>query len=146
LKSTEKIKSISKDNRGFTLIEIIVVVIIMGLLAALVAPRFFGKVEESKIKASLAQVEMLGVALDMYRLDTGYYPNVSQGLESLRMMPSGVKGWSGPYLKKEVPKDAWGNPYIYSSPGDHGDYDLISFGKDGLEGGDGENRDIVSWK
>jgi len=135
------------DEKGFTLIEIIVVVIIIGLLATLVAPRFFGKVEQSKVKTTYAQIELLGAALDMYRLDTGEYPATSEGLAALREEPSGAgNGWDGPYLKKELPVDAWGRPYIYTSPGKHGDYDLISLGADGLEGGEGKNGDIVSWK
>jgi len=135
------------DEKGFTLIEIIVVVIIIGLLAALVAPRFFGKVEQSKVKTTYAQIELLGAALDMYRLDMGEYPATSDGLAALREAPSGAgNGWNGPYLKKELPVDAWGRPYIYTSPGKHGDYDLISLGADGLEGGEGKNGDIVSWK
>jgi len=135
------------DESGFTLIEIIVVVIIIGLLATLVAPRFFGKVEQSKIKTTYAQIELLGAALDMYRLDIGEYPTSSEGLNALREKPSGVdQGWDGPYLKKELPKDAWGHLYQYTSPGKHGDYDLISLGADGLEGGEGKNKEIVSWK
>ncbi len=135
------------DEKGFTLIEIIVVVIIIGLLATLVAPRFFGKVEQSKIKTTYAQIELLGAALDMYRLDTGEYPTTSDGLDVLRVKPSNVEnGWDGPYLKKELPKDAWGHYFQYTSPGKHGEYDLISLGADGVEGGDGKNKDIVSWK
>ncbi len=135
------------DERGFTLIEIIVVVIIIGLLATLVAPKFFGKVEQSKVKTTYAQIELLGAALDMYRLDIGEYPTTAEGLEALRKKPAGVEsGWNGPYLKKELPVDAWGHPYKYTSPGRHGDYDLVSLGADGMEGGEGKNRDIVSWK
>ena len=135
------------DERGFTLIEIIVVVIIIGLLATLVAPRFFGKVEQSKVKTTYAQIELLGAALDMYRLDVGEYPTTAQGLEALRTRPSSVGSeWNGPYLKKEIPVDAWGRPFKYTSPGEHGDYDLVSLGADGMEGGEGKNRDIVSWK
>jgi len=135
------------DESGFTLIEIIVVVIIIGLLATLVAPRFFGKVEQSKIKTTYAQIELLGAALDMYRLDIGEYPTTSDGLDALRTKPGSVEsGWNGPYLKKELPVDAWGRPYLYTSPGKHGDYDLVSLGADGQEGGEGKNRDIVSWR
>jgi len=141
------IKDRLPDEDGFTLIEIIVVVIIIGLLATLVAPRFFGKVEQSKVKTTYAQIELLGAALDMYRLDIGEYPGTSEGLEALRTKPTSVeKGWEGPYLKKELPVDAWRRPYIYTSPGKHGDYDLISLGADGVEGGEGKNMDIVSWK
>ena len=132
---------------GFTLIEIIVVVIIIGLLAALVAPRFFGKVDQSKIKTTYAQIELMGAALDMFRLDMGRYPTTAEGLEALRTKPASVEdGWNGPYLKKEVPKDAWRRAYQYTSPGKHGDYDLVSLGSDGLEGGEGTAADIVSWK
>lgn len=140
------LKDLASDERGFTLIEIIVVVIIMGLLSALVAPRFFSKVEQSNVKASYAQIELIGVALDMYKLDTGSYPSESEGLEALRTVPSGVRGWDGPYLKKEIPKDSWGNPFVYVYPGKHGDYDLYSYGKDGMEGGSGKDEDVVSWK
>ncbi|MFQ5442191.1 MAG: type II secretion system major pseudopilin GspG [Thermodesulfobacteriota bacterium] len=141
------IKGRLSAESGFTLIEIIVVVIIIGLLATLVAPRFFGKVEQSKIKTTYAQIELIGAALDMYRLDIGDYPTTSEGIEALRTKPSSVeKGWDGPYLKKEVPVDAWGRPYIYTSPGKHGDYDLVSLGADGTEGGEGKDIDIVSWK
>ena len=135
-----------KGNGGFTLIELIVVVIIMGLLAALVVPRFFGKVEQSKLKAAYSQIELLGTALDMYRLDIGKYPTTSMGIEALRTLPGGVEGWAGPYLKKEIPLDPWKRSYIYTAPGKHGDYDLISYGADGTPGGEAEEQDIVSWK
>ncbi|MFQ5480079.1 MAG: type II secretion system major pseudopilin GspG [Thermodesulfobacteriota bacterium] len=141
------VKGRLRREDGFTLIEIIVVVIIIGLLATLVAPRFFGKVEQSKVKTTYAQIELLGAALDMYRLDVGDYPDTSQGLSALRVKPSSVnRGWDGPYLKKELPVDAWGNDYVYTSPGKHGDYDLVSLGADALEGGEGKAMDIVSWK
>ncbi|MFQ5830308.1 MAG: type II secretion system major pseudopilin GspG [Candidatus Methylomirabilia bacterium] len=134
------------EGRGFTLIELLVVMVILGLLAALVAPRLLGKVGTSKIQAARAQVELFGTALDTFRLDTGRYPSSSEGLEALRSEPSGVAQWDGPYLKREIPLDPWGQPYIYKSPGEHGDYDLISYGADGTLGGDGENEDIVSWE
>ncbi|GAB4534595.1 MAG: type II secretion system major pseudopilin GspG [Thermodesulfovibrionia bacterium] len=137
-----------KDRqKGFTLIELIVVMIILGLLAALVAPRMFGRVGEAKQKAARAQIELFGTALDSFRLDVGRYPTTSEGLESLITPPSGVEGWNGPYLKKtEIPLDPWGHPYQYRSPGEHGDYDLFSYGADNAEGGEKENADIVSWK
>ena len=135
-----------KRENGFTLIEILVVIIIIGLLAALVGPRLFGKVSMAKLNAAKAQIELFGTALDTFRLDVGKYPTTEEGLKALREKPSGVEGWNGPYLPKEIPLDPWKRPYIYKSPGEHGDYDLISYGLDGAEGGEGENQDVVSWK
>ena len=135
-----------RRENGFTLIEILVVIIIIGLLAALVGPRLFGKVSSAKLSAAKAQIELFGTALDTFRLDVGKYPTTEEGLKALREKPSGVEGWNGPYLPKEIPLDPWKRPYIYKSPGDHGDYDLISYGLDGVEGGEGENQDVVSWK
>lgn len=128
------------------MVEILVVVIIIGLLAALVGPRLFGKVSTARQKAAKAQIELFGTALDTFRLDTGRYPSQEEGLKSLREKPSGLENWQGPYLPKEIPMDPWGRPYVYKSPGEHYDYDLISYGLDGAEGGEGENQDIVSWK
>ena len=141
-----------KNNRlrsraGFTLIELMVVMIILGLLAALVAPRMFGKLGKAKTNAAYAQIELLGTALDSFRLDVGRYPTTAEGLEALIEPVSGVEEWNGPYLKKsEIPLDPWNEPYIYESPGRHGDYDLYSYGADKTEGGEGEDMDIVSWK
>jgi general secretion pathway protein G len=140
-----KVRGVGKE-KGFTLIEILVVVIIIGLLAALVGPRLFGKVGVAKQKAAKAQIELFGTALDAYRLDVGRYPSGEEGLKALREKPAGADDWKGPYLPKEIPLDPWGKPYIYKSPGEHGEYDLMSFGLDHAEGGEGENQDIVSWK
>ena len=136
-----------RNQHGLTMIEIMVVMIIIGLLAALVAPRMFGKLGKAKTNAAFAQIEMLGTALDSFRLDVGRYPTTSEGLEALLSPVSGADDWNGPYLKKnEIPQDPWGVDYVYQSPGNHGDYDLSSLGADKAEGGEGENRDIVSWK
>ena len=124
-----------------------VVMIILGLLAALVVPRMFGKLGKAKTNAAYAQIELLGTALDSLRLDTGRYPSTAEGLEALVSQVSGSDDWGGPYLKKnEIPLDPWNQPYHYEAPGNHGDYDLYSYGADNAEGGEGENRDIVSWK
>ncbi|MDA8340492.1 MAG: type II secretion system major pseudopilin GspG [Nitrospiraceae bacterium] len=137
---------ISENDRGFTLIELMVVIVILGLLAALVAPKMFGKVGQAKQKAAKAQIELFGTALDAFRLDVGRYPTTSEGLQALRTRPSGVEKWNGHYLSKEIPLDPWGYPYNYVSPGSNGEYDLYSLGADNGEGGEGEKMDIVSWK
>jgi general secretion pathway protein G len=137
---------IRKKERGFTLIEILVVIIIIGMLAALVGPRLFGKVSMAKQKTAKAQIELFGTALDAFRLDVGKYPTTEDGLKALREKPSGAEGWQGPYLPKEIPLDPWNSTYIYKCPGEHGEYDLISLGLDRVDGGEGENQDIVSWK
>lgn len=133
-------------DSGFTLIELLVVVIIIGLLASLVAPKFFGKLGMSRQKTAKAQIELFGGALDEFRLDNGRYPNTEDGLDALRTKPEGMEKWSGPYLPKAIPKDPWGNVYVYTSPGEHYDYDLMSYGRDGEPGGDDEDSDIVSWE
>jgi general secretion pathway protein G len=134
------------DERGITLIELIVVMIILGLLASLVLPRFLGHVGKSKLKAAQVQIELLGTALDTMRLDIGRYPTTDEGLKMLKTSPGNVERWNGPYIKKDVPLDPWKRPYIYIYPGEHGDYDIISHGADGIPGGTGENQDVQSWK
>lgn len=131
---------------GFTLIELIVVVAIIGLLAGLVVPQFIKQEEKATAKAVKAQIELLGTALDTFRLDVGRYPTTQEGLQALNQRPGGVDRWDGPYLKKELPSDPWGKAYIYKSPGDHGVYDIISYGADGVVGGQDTNRDISSWE
>lgn len=143
--------SSSKAKRsGFTLIEILVVITVIAILASLVTPMVFRNVGDAKTSAAKAQVEILGLALDAYRLDNDYYPATTQGLEALRRMPAGqpaARNWRGPYLKKEVPLDPYGRPYVYRSPGEVNaeTYDLLSLGRDGEPGGTGEDADITSW-
>jgi len=135
-----------RNDKGFTLIELLVVMVILGLLAALVGPRLFGNVDKANVSATKTQVEMLGSALDAFRLDVGRYPTTAEGLNALITNP-GIDGWNGPYLKKSVvPNDAWKKPFQYQSPGSHGEYDLFSYGADGTPGGDGFNKDIDSWQ
>ena len=131
--------------RGFTLLELLVVMVIIGLLAGFVGPRYFSQVGKSEVKTAQAQLDLLGKALDQYRLDMGHYPASEQGLAALFAQPSGEPKWQGPYLKKVAPPDPWGRAYQYKSPGEHGEYDLISYGKDGQLGGTGEAADITSW-
>jgi len=135
-----------QKERGFSLIELLIVMVILGLLAALVGPRMFGKVGKSKQKIAKTQISLFETALDTYRLDVGKYPTTGQGMQALRANPGGVKKWDGPYLPKAVPLDPWGNPYQYQSPGEHGDVDIISHGADGADGGEGEDADVVNWK
>lgn len=132
-------------SRGFTLLELLVVMVIIGLLAGLVAPRYFEQVGKSNVKIARAQIVSLGQALDQYRLDVGTYPTTEEGLDALVNKPQNAQRWSGPYLQKAVPVDPWDRPYQYRSPGEHGDYDLFSLGKDGRGGGTGENVTISSW-
>lgn len=130
---------------GFTLLELLVVMVIIGLLAGYVAPRYFTQVGKSEVKVAHAQIDALEKALETYRLDTGKYPATDQGLAALMTVPSGVKNWQGPYLKKAVPPNPWGNAYHYRQPGEHGDFDLYSYGRDNKPGGQNEDADIVNW-
>lgn len=131
--------------RGFTLLELLVVMVIIGLLAGYVGPKLFGQIGKSEVKVARAQLDALGKALDQYRIDVGRYPSSQDGLAALVQRPAGESRWQGPYLSKAVPQDPWGHDYTYKAPGEHGDFDLTSLGRDGRPGGSGEDADIVSW-
>ena len=135
----------SARQQGFTLLELLVVMVIIGLLAGYVGPKYFSQIGKSEIKATRAQIDALEKALDQYRLDVGHYPTTEQGLAALTKRPASENRWQGPYLKKDVPSDPWSSPYQYRQPGEHGEFDLFSFGKDGKPGGDGEAADITNW-
>jgi general secretion pathway protein G len=139
-------RSVGGRERGFTLVEILVVITIIGLIMALVGPRVLNYLADSKVKAAKIQIEAFSSALDLFYLDTGRYPSGSEGLSAL-VRPSGsIASWNGPYLKGgTLPNDPWGKPYIYRSPGEHGAYDIVSYGADGQEGGTGTAADITSW-
>lgn len=132
-------------QRGFTLLELLVVMVIIGLLAAYVGPRYFAQIGKSEVKTAKAQIVALEKALDQYRIDVGHYPTTEQGLAALTARPANESKWDGPYLSKAVPLDPWGHPYVYKSPGDHGEIDIISYGRDGRPGGEGEDADIGNW-
>jgi general secretion pathway protein G len=136
----------TRGERGFTLVEILVVITIIALIMAIVGPRVLNYLSESKVKAARIQIDSLATTLDLYYLDNGRYPSSSEGLVALIQRPGGAETWNGPYLKGGVvPNDPWGHPYIYKSPGEHGPYDIISYGSDGQEGGTGTAADVVSW-
>ena len=136
----------SGGEAGFTLVEILVVITIIGLIMALVGPRVLNYLGESKVKAARIQVESFASSLDLFYLDAGRYPTTSEGLVALAQRPGAINTWNGPYLRTgAVPNDPWGHPYIYRSPGEHGPYDIISFGSDGQQGGTGTAADIESW-
>jgi general secretion pathway protein G len=130
---------------GFTLLELLVVMVIIGLLAGYVGPKYFAQIGKSEVKVARAQIDALEKALDQYRLDTGHYPSAEQGLAALFTNPNNEPKWAGPYLKKDVPLDPWGNPFVYKIPGVHSEFDLLSYGKDGQPGGSGEAADITNW-
>jgi general secretion pathway protein G len=130
---------------GFTLLELLVVLVIIGLLASYVGPRYFSQIGKSEIKTAQAQIDAFGKALDQYRIDTGHYPSTEFGLGALVVRPGNEPRWAGPYLTKAAPPDPWGRPYLYRVPGEHGEYDLYSLGKDGRPGGSGEDADITNW-
>jgi len=136
-----------RGTAGVTLIEMLVVVTIIALFAALVAPRMLKKSDAARVTAARAQINSFMTALGTYKLDTGLFPTTEQGLQALREKPTDVNQWAGPYLPQEIPVDPWGHPYLYKYPGEHGDEpDVICYGADGQPGGDGTNADIVSWK
>ncbi len=132
----------SRGHQGFTLLELLVVMVIIGLLAAYVGPRYFAQLGKSEQGAARAQIEAFAKALDAYRLDTGHYPGTDKGLNALVVKPGDESRWLGPYLQKSIPKDPWGRPYVFRSPGSNGDFDLMSLGKDGQSGGEAENADV----
>jgi general secretion pathway protein G len=133
------------SSRGFTLLELLVVLVIVGMLVGYVGPRYFSQLGKSEAKVARAQIDALEKALDHYRLDTGRYPNTEQGLAALMARPANEPKWQGPYLNKGLPTDPWGNPYQFRSPGQHREYDIWSNGKDGQPGGTGEAADITNW-
>lgn len=134
-----------REGAGFTLLELLVVMVIIGLLAGYVGPKYFSQIGKSEVKVARAQIDALEKALDQYRLDTGHYPATEQGLGALVNRPASESRWDGPYLKKAVPSDPWGNPYVYRQPGEHGEFDLLSYGKDGQPGGSDQAADITNW-
>ncbi|MDX2153394.1 MAG: type II secretion system major pseudopilin GspG [Bryobacteraceae bacterium] len=136
-----------RPQAGITLIEMLVVVTIIALFAALVAPSMLKKSDTARVTQAKAQINSFMTALGAYKLDTGVFPATEQGLQALRVKPANVNNWAGPYMPKEIPNDPWGRPYTYKFPGDNGDEpDIISLGADGQPGGAGINEDIVSWK
>jgi general secretion pathway protein G len=132
-------------SKGFTLLELLVVVVIIGLLAGFVAPRYFSQVGKSEVQVARAQIDAFEKALDQYRLDTRRYPPSDVGLAALIEKPANEPQWSGPYLRKAVPLDPWGRPYVYRTPGTKGDYEVVSYGRDGRPGGTGEDADIANY-
>lgn len=138
----------SKARRvgGFTLIELLIVLVIVGLLAALVGPTLYQQIKPAKQSAARAQIENFATALDAFFIDMGRHPTTEEGLAVLRVQPDGDSKWRGPYLKKEIPKDPWGNAYAYVSPGRSGGYEIVAYGADGREGGEDDNADVTSWE
>lgn len=132
------------SSRGFTLLELLVVLVIIGLLASFVGPRYFGQLGKSEAKVAKAQLVGLEKALDQYRLDTGRYPGTEAGMAALNERPQNEPKWDGPYLKGDLPADPWGRPYIYRVPGEKSEYDLLSLGRDGRQGGTGPDADIAA--
>lgn len=129
---------------GFTLLELLVVIVIIGLLAAYVGPKYFSQLGKSEVTVAKAQIEAFEKALDTFRLDVGRYPSSEEGLDALLTKPAAASKWNGPYLRKEIPPDPWGHAYLYRSPGSKGEFEILSYGKDGQPGGTTENADITN--
>lgn len=134
------------SQKGFTLIELLIVLVILSLLAALVGPALVERLKPAKRTVAQSQIEEFMSALDSFYIDVGRYPTTDEGLQALREKPAGARNWKGPYLKKELPNDPWGNAYVYRSPGHNGGFEILSYGADGKEGGEGENADVTSWE
>ncbi len=134
-----------RSRRGFTLLELLVVMVIIGLLAAYVGPKYFSQIGKSEVKTAKAQIVAFEKALQQFRVDVGRYPNTEQGLQALLSKPANLSKWDGPYLEKTLPLDPWGQPYVYASPGEHGEVDISSHGRDGRPGGDGLDADVTNW-
>ncbi len=132
-------------QRGFTLLELLVVMVIIGLLSAFVGPKVFGQIGKSETKIAKAQVEAIVKGLEQYRIDAGRYPSADQGLAALMVAPAGEAKWAGPYMAKALPQDPWGRPYLYRLPGERGDFDVLSLGRDAQPGGQGDDADVGSW-
>ena len=136
----------SASARGMTLIEILVVLVLIGIVMGIVGGNYIGQGEKAKARAAKIEIEQIGQTLDLFKLELGRYPTSQEGLQALITAPAGMTNWNGPYWKKStVPKDPWGNEYTYAAPGQHGPYDILSYGADGKEGGDGGNKDVTSW-
>ena len=146
---TSREKKMRSHNRaratGFTLMELLLVLVIIGMLAALVGPTLYQRIKPAKQSAARAQLANFSTALDAFDVDCERYPTTQEGLAALRERPEGAEKWNGPYLTKEIPSDPWGHPYVYRAPGRSGGYEILSYGADGREGGDGDNADINSW-
>lgn len=139
-------KRLPTNQRGITLIELLVVMVIIAMFATLVGSRLFRNVEKGRQTVAKDQIVQFESTLDLFKLDVGRYPTTDEGLQALLVKPANVENWDGPYLKKEVPPDPWGHAYVYRCPGQHGDFDLLSYGADGQEGGEGDGADVKNWK